>query len=57
MSRSGRGALARGPSYPTYTPPPRPAGISTYDSYEAEKVKSYKYISVIVVLSATDADR
>ncbi|KAL2053221.1 hypothetical protein ABVK25_006546 [Lepraria finkii] len=42
MSRSGRGAVPRAPSYPTYTPPPRPAGLSTYDSYEAEKNKSFK---------------
>lgn len=42
MSRSGRGAVPRAPSYPTYTPPPRSAGPSTYDSYEAEKNKSFK---------------
>ncbi|KAL6720421.1 coatomer subunit delta [Lecanora helva] len=42
MSRSGRGATPRAPSYPTYTPPSRPAGLSTYDSYEAEKNKSFK---------------
>ncbi|KAL9102888.1 MAG: hypothetical protein Q9163_002011 [Psora crenata] len=42
MSRSSRGAAARAPSYPTYTPPPRTVGPSTYDSYEAEKNKSSK---------------
>lgn len=44
MARSGRAAVARAPSYPTYTPPPRPspAGYSAYDSYEAEKNKSFK---------------
>ena len=45
MSRSGRGAVPRAPSYPTYTPPPRPAGLSTYDSYEAEKSKSFKFVN------------
>ncbi|MCJ1274569.1 hypothetical protein MMC21_002365, partial [Puttea exsequens] len=42
MSRSGRGAGPRAPSYPTYTPPPRAPGLGTYDSYEAEKNKSFK---------------
>lgn len=44
MARTGRGAVTRAPSYPTYTPPPRPspAGYSAYDSYEAEKNKSFK---------------
>lgn len=46
MARSGRGAVTRAPSYPTYTPPPRPspAGYSAYDSYEAEKNKSFKSV-------------
>lgn len=44
MSRSGRAATPRAPSYPTYTPPPRPAGLSPYDSYEAEKNKSSKLV-------------
>ena len=56
MSRSSRGALPRGPSYPTYNPPPRPAGLSTYDSYEAEKNKSFKYVSVMDVRSTLEAD-
>lgn len=44
MSRSGRTAAPRAPSYPTYTPPPQPVGLSTYDSYEAEKNKSFKLV-------------
>lgn len=46
MARSGRSAVPRAPSYPTYTPPHRPAGLSTYDSYEAEKNKSFKFVKV-----------
>ncbi|KAI9814211.1 MAG: hypothetical protein M1827_003377 [Pycnora praestabilis] len=42
MSRSGRGAVSRAPSYPTYTPPSRPTVPDTYDSYEAEKSKSFR---------------
>ncbi|KAK4696430.1 coatomer subunit delta, partial [Lecanoromycetidae sp. Uapishka_2] len=42
MSRSGRSAVPRAPSFPTYNPPPRAPGLSTYDSYEAEKNKSFK---------------
>ncbi|KAL9128187.1 MAG: hypothetical protein Q9217_003087 [Psora testacea] len=42
MSRSGRGAVPRAPSYPTYTPPPQSIGQITYDSYEAERNKSIK---------------
>ncbi|KAG8528833.1 uncharacterized protein KY384_006522 [Bacidia gigantensis] len=42
MSRSGKGAVPRAPSYPTYTPPTRTPTHSTYDSYEAEKSKSFK---------------
>ncbi|RDW60008.1 coatomer subunit delta [Coleophoma crateriformis] len=41
VSRSGRNA-PRTPVYPTYTPPSRPAVTDTYDSYEAEKNKSFK---------------
>lgn len=42
VSRSGRGNVpTRAPSYPTYTPPVRPAANDTYDSYEAEKNKKY----------------
>ena len=46
MARSGRGVAPRAPSYPTYTPPSRPVGIDTYDSYEAEKNKSFKYVII-----------
>ena len=43
MSRSGRGgAVPRMPSYPTYTPPSRLTVTDSYDSYEAEKNKSFK---------------
>lgn len=42
MARSGRSAVPRTPSYPVYTPPPRPTTHDNYDSYEAEKNRSYK---------------
>lgn len=42
VSRSGRNAVPRTPVYPTYTPPARSTVSDTYDSYEAEKNKSYK---------------
>ena len=42
MSKSGRGAATRAPTYPAYTPTPRAPAQSTYDSYEAEKKKSFK---------------
>ncbi|TAQ87845.1 hypothetical protein B7494_g3814 [Chlorociboria aeruginascens] len=42
VSRSGRNAVPRTPVYPSYTPPARSAVADTYDSYEAEKNKSYK---------------
>jgi hypothetical protein len=42
VSRSGRNAVTRTPVYPTYTPPARSTVTDTYDSYEAEKNKSYK---------------
>jgi hypothetical protein len=42
-SRSGRGNMASAPSYPTYTPPPQQAAVTdTYDSYNAEKNKSFQ---------------
>ncbi|KAL9586533.1 MAG: hypothetical protein Q9212_000841 [Teloschistes hypoglaucus] len=42
MARNGRGAVPRTPSYPTYTPPSRPTVADSYDTYEAEKNKSFK---------------
>lgn len=51
MSRNNRGAAPRAPSYPTYTPPPRPAGHNTYDSYEAEKNKSFKLVNLQIYYS------
>lgn len=42
MARSGRGATPRTSSYPAYTLSSRPSGQDTYDSYEAEKNKSFK---------------
>ncbi|KAI9849161.1 MAG: hypothetical protein M1837_005391 [Sclerophora amabilis] len=42
VSRSGRGAVPRAPSYPTYTAPVRASVPDTYDSYEAEKNKTFK---------------
>lgn len=44
MSRSGRGAVPRAPSYPVYTPPARSSVPATYDAYEAEKNRSSKYV-------------
>lgn len=44
VARSGRNAVPRTPVYPTYTPPSRNTVADTYDSYEAEKNKSYKYV-------------
>ena len=42
-SRTGRSNVPRTPVYPTYNAPtPRSAVTETYDSYEAEKNKSYK---------------
>ncbi|KAJ9664107.1 coatomer subunit delta [Coniosporium apollinis] len=47
LSRSGRGAAARAPSYPTYTPPVPTTNVpDTYDSYAAEKNKSSKPLAV-----------
>ncbi|KAH8699063.1 coatomer subunit delta [Talaromyces proteolyticus] len=40
-ARSGHGMAPRAPSYPVYTPPTRPAVPQTYDSYEAEKQKTF----------------
>lgn len=50
MARNQRSAAAiprANPIYPTYTPPSRPAASSadTYDSYEAEKNKAFKYVT------------
>ncbi|KAH7037836.1 coatomer subunit delta [Microdochium trichocladiopsis] len=41
-ARTGRGAAPRAPNYPTYTPPSRPTPAETFDSYEAEKNKTFK---------------
>ncbi|KAK7433093.1 coatomer subunit delta [Neonectria magnoliae] len=42
-ARSGGrpGGMPRTPTYPTYTPPSRTSAADTYDSYEAEKNKSF----------------
>ncbi|KAL8789954.1 MAG: hypothetical protein Q9213_000840 [Squamulea squamosa] len=42
MARSGRGAVPRTPSYPTYTPSSRTSVVDSYDTYEAEKNRSLK---------------
>ncbi|PBP26568.1 adaptor complexes medium subunit family protein [Diplocarpon rosae] len=42
VSRSGRNMASRTPVYPTYTAPTRSVVTDTYDSYEAEKNKSFK---------------
>ena len=42
MARSGRNATPQAPTYPTYTPPVRTAISDTYDSYGAEKNKTFK---------------
>ncbi|KAG9244130.1 hypothetical protein BJ878DRAFT_507674 [Calycina marina] len=42
VARTGRVAAPRTPVYPTYTPPVRAADMQTYDSYEAEKSKTFK---------------
>lgn len=45
MTRSGRGpgGVPRTPTYPTYTPPPtQPAMTESYDSYNAEKNKTFQ---------------
>jgi hypothetical protein len=45
-ARSGR--VPRAPNYPTYTPPAQPS-TTTYDSYEAEKNKTFnKYVALDV---------
>jgi hypothetical protein len=45
-ARSGRG-IPRTPVYPTYTPPARTNASDSYDSYEAEKNKSFnKYVTL-----------
>ncbi|CRG89459.1 Coatomer subunit delta [Talaromyces islandicus] len=40
-ARTGQGMAPRTPSYPVYTPPARPAVPQTYDTYEAEKNKTF----------------
>ncbi|PYH45729.1 coatomer subunit delta [Aspergillus saccharolyticus JOP 1030-1] len=40
-ARSGRSMAPRTPSYPVYTPPSRPAVPEGYDTYEAEKKKTF----------------
>ncbi|KAF4591573.1 Coatomer subunit delta [Ophiocordyceps camponoti-floridani] len=40
-ARTGRGGMSRTPAYPTYQPPSRPNATDTYDSYEAEKNRTY----------------
>ena len=37
----GRGLTSKAPQYPTYTPPARPTIPDTYDTYEAEKNRSF----------------
>ena len=37
----GRGLTSKAPQYPTYTPPARPTVPDTYDTYEAEKNRSF----------------
>lgn len=38
---SGRGVAPKMPQYPTYTPPAQPTVTDTYDSYQAEKNKTF----------------
>jgi hypothetical protein len=46
-ARSGRSMAPRTTSYPVYTPPSRPAVPETYDTYEAEKKKTFaKYVLI-----------
>ena len=45
MAKSGQPNLPRTPSYQTYTPPARPAMTDSYDSYEAEKNKAFKWVA------------
>lgn len=58
MSRSGRagGGMPRAPTYPTYQSPPTQVMQDTYDSYNAEKNKTFnKYvISDLLQLPHTD---
>ena len=37
----GRGTAPKMPQYPTYTPPAQPTTTDTYDSYQAEKNKTF----------------
>ena len=48
VSRSGRSAVPRAPSYNTYTPPASSNVPSTYDAYEAEKKKSFRWGALAV---------
>ncbi|KAH6890368.1 hypothetical protein B0T10DRAFT_512207 [Thelonectria olida] len=41
------GGMPRTPTYPTYTPPSQSAAASTYDSYEAEKNKTFNKPSTL----------
>lgn len=40
-ARSGRSMAAAPPSYPVYTPPSRPSMSPAFDTYEAEKKKTF----------------
>lgn len=52
-----RAPAPRTPSYPTYTPPSRPATQDTFDSYEAEKNKTFnKWVTPPCPISQDDAD-
>jgi coatomer subunit delta len=51
-ARSGRGIAPRPPSYPVYTPPSRPSVPETFDTYEAEKKKSFAKCVPYRLLSA-----
>ncbi|KAK3190764.1 coatomer subunit delta [Lecanicillium sp. MT-2017a] len=44
-ARLGRPSAPRTPVYPSYTPPARSGAADSYDSYEAEKNKSYNKLS------------
>lgn len=50
-ARSSRGAAPRAPNYPAYTPPARPSVPETFDSYEAEKKKTFaKYVDCFFII-------
>lgn len=45
-TRAGRSSMPRTPVYPTYTPPAQSSSGGGFDSYEAEKNKSFqKYVT------------